>query len=203
MFTEPRSHPWTDTAANPDFRYYDLKAEPSRIRTSLEDFVSWSRYPAIDAIYTLLEWLNASTSESTLETNDCAFTGPHPNEVSAFSKTLQCSGRIMVLYRDLAQNLSRGKIESLKNDLHFSLGALDSEFEWGMIGTTIIPVRYVTLPAPNDAQIGHQLMISFWAWGDSEAELMQNLERVVGNLSHALREDTHRQSTPTRQAGGP
>jgi hypothetical protein len=184
-FREPRSHPWTDATASPDYRYYDLKVEPSRIRTSLEDFVPWAHYPAIDEVYALLAWLNGPTS--TLETNDCAFTGPHANEVPAFSKTLQCSGRVMVLYRALAQNLSRPRVESLKDALHHALGSLDPEFPWGMIGTTLVPVRYVTLPGPDDQQLGAQLMISFWAWGSSEGELMTNLGRVVKNLSQGLR----------------
>jgi hypothetical protein len=184
-FTEPRSHPWTDATASSDYRYRDLKAEPSHIRTSLEDFVPWSHYPAIEEFYLLLEWLNAPTS--ILESNDCAFTGPHVNEVPAFPKSLQCSGRVMVLYRTLAKNLSRPRVESLKDALHRRLGSLDPEFPWGMIGTTIVPVRYVTLPVPDDEQLGHQLMISFWAWGSSEAELMTSLGRVVKNLSQGLR----------------
>jgi hypothetical protein len=184
-FTEARSHPWTDARASADYRYYDLKAEPSRIRTSLEDFVPWAHYPAIDALYTLIEWLNGEAS--ILESNDCAFTGPHANDLPAFAQPLQCSGRIMVLYRALAENVARHRIESLKDRLHHRLGALDPDLAWGMIGTTIVPVRYVALP--SDAQGGHQLMISFWAWGSSEKELMTNLARVVKNLSTALSED--------------
>lgn len=181
-FTEPRSHPWTDAISSSSFRYYDLKAEPAAIRTSLEDFVPWSHYPAVGAVYTLIEWLNAEGCP--LESNDCAFTGPHPNETASVPKTLECSGRIMVLYRALAENLPRERTASLEEGLHRRLAALDPEFQWGMIGTTIVPVRYVTLP--SDAQLGHQLMISFWAWGSSEVELMTNLERVIVNLSEAM-----------------
>jgi len=182
-FTDPRSHPWTDVAGHAGHRYYDFRAEPARIRTSLEDFVPWARYPAIDAVYTLLEWVNGATS--TLESNDCAFTGPHANETATFAKNRQCSGRIMVLHRVLAENLSRARVKKLKNVLHQRLGAIDCDFEWGVIGTTIIPVRYVSLP--EGAQLGTQLMISFWAWGNTDAELMTNLGRVVRNLFHGLR----------------
>jgi hypothetical protein len=93
----------------------------------------------------------------------------------------------MVLYRALAQNLSRRRVESLKDALHRRLQSLDPEFQWGTIGTTIVPVRYVTLPGPDDAQLGYQLMISFWAWGSSEAELLTHLGRVVTNLFQGLR----------------
>ncbi len=183
-FTEPRSHPWTGSAASPEHRFLDLRAEPSQIRTSLEDFVPWSHYPAIDAFYTLLEWLNAPAS--TLESNDCAFTGPHANDAASFPKALQCSGRVIVIFSTLAKNLSRARVESFKDALHHRLGPIDADFRWGMIGTTILPVRYVTLPGTDASRLGYQLMISFWAWGDDEAELMANLGRVVANLSRGL-----------------
>jgi hypothetical protein len=184
-FTEPRDHPWVGSVASADHRFLDLRGDPSQIRTSLEDFVPWNHYPAIDEFYTLLERLNAPASP--LESNDCAFTGPHANEVPSFAKALQCSGRVMVLFSTLAKNLSRERVESLKDALHLSLATIDAEFLWGIVGTTIIPVRFVTLPLPEDAQLGYQLMISFWAWGSSEAELMGNLGRVVRNLSQGLK----------------
>lgn len=57
-----------------------------------------------------------------------------------------------------------------------------------MIGTTIPSVRYVGLPVSADGQLGYQLMISFWAWGDSEREVMSNLERVLRNLAQGVAE---------------
>ncbi len=181
-FAEPRSHPWTDAVSSTAFRYYDLKADPAAIRTSLEDFVPWNHFPAIGAVYTLLEWLNAEGCS--LESNDCAFAGPHPNETPSVAKTLVCSGRIMVLHRALAENLFPERSAGLEEGLHRRLAALDPDFQWGMIGTTIVPVRYVTLP--REAQLGDQLMISFWAWGSTETEVMTNLGRVVANLSESL-----------------
>jgi hypothetical protein len=183
--TDPRSHPWTDAVSSSECRYYDLKATPSLIRTSLEDFVGWSHHAAIDDFYSLLEWLNASASA--LESNDCAFTGLEANDNPRIHAALQCSGRMMVLYRALARNLAEDQVEWLRNRLHHHLAPLDPELEWGVVGTTIVPVRYLTLPGGPEAQLGHQLMISFWAWGSSEAELMTNLGRVMKNLSRALR----------------
>jgi hypothetical protein len=183
-FTEPRSHPWTDSGSCADFRYVDLKADPSRIRTALEDFVPFRQYAAIDDFYTLVEWLNGP--RSTLESNDCAFTGPYANDAPSFAKALQCSGRVMVLFRRLQKNLSRPRVDSFRVLLHHRLEAMDMDFSWGMIGTTIVPVRYVTLPGSEDRQLGYQLMVSFWAWGSLEEELMTNLGRVLRNLSQAL-----------------
>ena len=184
-FADPRSHPWTDAVSSSACRYYDLKATPSLIRTSLEDFLPWSHHAAISEFYSLLEWLNGS--DSALESNDCAFTAPGESENPQIRKALQCSGRVMVMHRALAQNVVLERVKELKMRLHQHLAPLDPELEFGIVGTTIVPVRYVTLPGPPDARLGHQLMISFWAWGSSEAEVMTNLGRVVTNLFCALR----------------
>jgi len=184
-FTAPRSHPWVGAASDQRSRYYDLTASPERIRSSLEDFVPWARYAAVDVFYLMLERLNQTSSS--LESNDCAFNGPHPSVNTASQKTLECSGRVMVLFRDLARNTVAGQIEALKNELHLALAKLDPNFRSGMVGTTLVPVRYLALPEANNEQLGTQLMISFWAWGNSEEENMQNLSRLLRNLAQALR----------------
>jgi hypothetical protein len=182
-FAEARSHPWSDVRGGSDGRYYDLTASPEHIRRSLEDFVPWSRYPAIEDFYVLLEWINQSTC--VFESNDCAFSGPMRNANPAISKAFQCSGRVMLLFRALERNTAAGGIELLENQLHGELMGLDPGFEWGAIGTTLVPVRYLAFSDPED-QLGSQLMISFWAWGDSEAENMRNLRRLFKGLSTAL-----------------
>jgi hypothetical protein len=183
-FTAPRSHPWLDAVGNPDARYYDLTAFPALIRSSLEDFRPWARYAAIESFYALLERINHQ--RSVFESNDCEFTGPHAIEQSASAKAWECSGRLMILFRALARNTAVGSVERLKNALHGELIALDPLFELGMIGTTLIPVRYLGFPHESE-QLGSQLAISFWAWGSSEAQTMLNLARLFKNLSHALR----------------
>ena len=184
-FSEPRSHPWTGGAGSADACYYDFTVAPGLIRSSLEDFSPWDQYGAVADFYALVERLNHS--KSALESNDCAFSGPHPNEDAQFDKTLQCSGRLMVLYRALELNTGGRRVAWLKTALHYQLARLDSKFRWGMIGTTLVPVRYLALPIDGEGQLGEQLMISFWAWGDSEAESMRNLGRLLSNLSQALR----------------
>jgi hypothetical protein len=181
----PRSHPWVGAASDKTSRYYDLTASPALIRSSLEDFVPWARYAAVDAFYGLLERVNHE--KSLLESNDCAFTGPHPSKSTATQKALECSGRVMVLFRDLARNTVAGQIEALKNELHVALAKLDPNFRSGVVGTTIVPVRYLAFSATNHEHLGEQLMISFWAWGNSEQETMQNLSRLLRNLISVLR----------------
>ncbi len=94
----------------------------------------------------------------------------------------------MILYRDLQLNLSSRRIESLNNDLHIRLPLLDLDFELGLVGTTMLPVRYLQLPVAANGQLGQQLMSSFWAWGDSDDEVMNNLARVLRNLAQVIGE---------------
>ena len=139
----------------------------------------------MESFYALLERLNHP--KSALESNDCAFSGPRPNEDLTILKALQCFGRVMVLFRELERNTEEGLVIWLKNELHVELVELDSDFQWGAIGTTLIPVRYLALPEAEGQQLGSQLLISFWAWGDQQADVMQNLARLMKNLTRALR----------------
>lgn len=184
-----RSHPWTDAVENSRFRYYDLIHSPELIRTALEDLLPWQHTAAIERFYTLLEWINASTG--TFESNDCEFTGPQANPYPHVAATLVCSGRIMLLFRDLARNLPVAAMPKLAQRLHVALASKDPTFARGMVSTTIVPVRFLAVPSqPNNttsAQLGSQLMISFWAWGDSDDETFSNLDRTLQNLAAALR----------------
>lgn len=183
---QPRSHPWTTSVSDSMCRYYDFRTQPELIRSSIEDLQEWRAYPATETFYRLLEWLNGP--ESALETNDCAFSGAAAHESSACSKRLQCSGRLMVLYRNLALNILSGPIARLTNGTAHAVRAIDPAFEWGAIGATIAPVRFTALPGPPERQRGQQLLLSFWAWGEDEPEVMTNLDRTFHNLTGALRQ---------------
>lgn len=181
---ERRSHPWVDSVTDPSCRYYDLKANPADIRSSLEDFVLWEKYAAIHTFYGVVKRLNAPLCA--LESNDCAFQGPAAHSHEGIDKSLECSGRVMVLFRHLKRNTVADQVCWLKEQLHLRLQDIDTPFQWGMIGTTLVPVRFLALPSTGGQQNGQQLMISFWAWGDTEASNMQNLARLMRNLSCAL-----------------
>lgn len=189
---ELRSHPWQGSSTDPHARYSDFTLAPHLIRSELEDFVPWARYGAIETFYAMLERLNHA--RSTFETNDCEFTGPQPNGEVRVRKAFGCSGRLMLLFRSLEQNTLAAPMVSLRHALHVNLSQLDEAFEWGLIGTTLVPTRYLALPEIDAAQFGNQLMISFWAWGDSEADTMRNLGRLFTNLARALRHVSLRES---------
>lgn len=182
-FSVPRSHPWLGSVDDPLARYLDFRASPELIRSSLEDFKPFQRYAAIEEFYALLELVNHPRSQ--LESNDCAFNGPGPNQTPKVPASHECSGRLMLLYREIEQNARKSRIAWLNAALHYQLALLDPKFTLGMIGTTLVPVRFLALP--DDAQLGEQLLVSFWAFGNSEAVTMGNLSRLFKNLSHALR----------------
>lgn len=184
-----RTHPWTDGASNPAHTYYDFRARPELIRSSIEDLQEWSAYPATETFYRLLEWLNGP--ESALESNDCAFSGATATTSTALSRRLQCSGRLMILYRDLSLNTSPKQIHWLTNGAAHAMSAVEPEFEGGAIGATITSVRFSTLPGPPERQQGQQLMLSFWAWGEDETKVMTNLDRIFRNMTAALQAVSH------------
>jgi hypothetical protein len=184
-FPELRSHPWQGSTTDPRAHYSDFRASPELIRSSLEDFVPWARYGAIETFYTLLERLNHS--RSAFETSDCEFTGPRQNDDADIRKAFGCSGRLMLFFRALEQNTVEASMAALTYTLHEKLANIDEAFLWGMVGTTLVPTRYLALPERDRQQLGHQLMISFWAWGDTEADTMLNSGRLFTNVSRALR----------------
>ena len=180
-----RSHPWTERAADSTHRYYDFRKHPEKIRTSLEDWKEWSVWPAVETFYRLLEWLNGSTS--VFESNDCEFSGAARDAREEGARSFQCSGRVMIFFRDLALNTSVEGIHRLTQAIAEELACVDTGFAEGAFGATIVPVRYRTLPVPAAQQHGQELMLSFWAWGDSERDAMTNLDRTLVNLTAALR----------------
>lgn len=193
----PRSHPWLDAESDPTCRYYDFKTRPELIRSSLEDLQQWTSYPAIETFYRLLEWLNGS--ESIFESNDSAFSGAAAPAGTPSSTPLQCSGRLMILYRNLALNTLPEQLHRLTDATAQALSETDPLFEWGAVGATIMSARFTALPGPPERQRGQQLMLSFWAWGETEAETMRHLDRIFHNLTGAIQRVTEdiRRSIPS------
>jgi hypothetical protein len=177
-----RSHPWTTATADASHRYWDFRAQPELIATELEDFRPWVANAAVGAFYQLLGWLNGPGSA--LESNDCAFEGPQPNDNLSYPQRLQCCGRLGVLFRDLVLNTRDREVRRWIKKLHLALHSLDKDFALGVIGTSRLRVDYLQLP--DDSREGTQVLLWFWAWGDDEPEVFVNLGRVIAALRSAL-----------------
>jgi hypothetical protein len=176
-----RSHPWQ---GNSNERYYDFKVQPDLVTTVLEDFTPWSDWAAIQAFFKLVVWLNSPASE--LESNDCAFGGIYENVNPDFQKSLQCHGRIMLFYRYLELNSAPENINWLEDALNYYLNQLQPDLEFGAIGTSQLPVRYLELETDGNQANGKQLILSFWCWGDSHPEIMGNLDLLIQALFQAV-----------------
>jgi hypothetical protein len=177
-----RSHPWTTATSDPASRYYDFKVHPELIPTVLEDFRPWDDSAAVREFYRLIATLNAPGSP--FETNDCAFNAPDANVDLNFGKSLQASGRLMMLFRDLTLNTRHDRVKWLEQRLLESLAGLDDSFPWTAVATALTPTRYLELP--EGKQAGHQLAIHFFAWGDTDEETIDHFGRIVSCLTTAL-----------------
>lgn len=177
-----RSHPWSTSTEHPAHRYYDFRSKPELIPAVLEDFRPWDGYAAIRSFYDLLAWINGKGSP--FESNDCAFCGPGENADAGFRKRLQCSGRLGLLFRNLHLNTSENAMIRLIERIHIRLKPLEPDFAWGAVGTTMLRVDYLELPEGRAE--GSQVLLSFWAWGDDEPEVFENLARVISALREAL-----------------
>lgn len=165
-------------------KYCDFKKHPELIPEALEDLKAWSRYAAIGVFCKLIRWLNEPSSS--LESNDCAFRGPHPNADEKFPKKMQCEGRLMVFYRTIHLNIAGEKIKILKGAIHHYLDQVEPDFQWGAVAITSVPVKYLEIP-DEAQQDGSEVMLTFWAWGDHEKETMENLVRLFSALLESLR----------------
>ena len=177
-----RSHPWSTSSGDLSHRYYDFRTRPALIPTVLEDFRPWDTYAAVRSFYDLLAWVNGKGSP--FESNDCAFAGPEDNVDGDFNKRLSCSGRLGILFRDLSLNTNEGAINRLIEGIHVGLRERDPDFAWGAVGTTLLRVDFRDLP--KDRAEGSQVLLSFWAWGDDEPELFENLARVISAVRQTL-----------------
>jgi len=179
-----RSHPWTVADSSAEHRYYDLREHPELIRTALEDLRDRGASPAIETFYRLIEAVNGPASS--LESNDCALSGVSAQGCAHPTLRLECSGRLMLLFRELRANTSPARVAALTQAVARALSRLDNGFQHGAVGVSLVPVRFLALPGTPAHQRGQQLLLSFWAWGDDEAQTMANLDRTLGNLGRAV-----------------
>jgi hypothetical protein len=190
-YVEPRAHPWAFGGDNQEFRYYDFKQFPELIPTVLEDFRPYRERPAVQTFFEFLRWANSPESE--LETDDCLFRPPKPHKDNNSDKKLGCHGRIFVFFRHLEFNLVPSACDWFHDVWGVGVSGIDSEFtpSQGVVGLTKQRAWYTALPHREQHEIlGGSLMLSFWAYGDTDDEAYDNLQRLVSNLHEVARQIT-------------
>jgi hypothetical protein len=197
-YPEPRPHPYE--AGSPDQSgFVDFKTRPESIETVLEDFRPFASRSAIRTFYSFLRWINGPDSH--LETNDCAFRVPSAHTDANSNLALGCHGRVYVFYRNLSLNSSSQHSDWLCGKLMQLLDGTDPEFtgQQGVVGFTLNSALQLSLwhgirlpdgtldTRVDDPGFGRHLMLSFWAYGNDEAEVFQNLDRLFKNIWEATK----------------
>lgn len=90
----------------------------------------------------------------------------------------------MVLYKDLELNVIEQYTTWLQEALLFHLKKVDTEFEYGFIELSFMNTDFVTL---NPVKSGKTVVIDFWAFGNSENDILKNLERLFIALCLGLK----------------
>ena len=64
--------------------------------------------------------------------NDCSFVPPGENRTAQVRAAVECSGRVMLLFRDLPQNTRKTRVAWLRTAFHYQLAQLESlaSAEW-------------------------------------------------------------------------
>jgi hypothetical protein len=190
-----RAHQWDYAEHDQRHRYVDFKEHPELIEETLIDFHPWRHFVEIGEFYDLIRWLNGP--ESVLETNDCAFHGPHPNDRRDHPRKdldlpWRADGRVMVLWRELRLNRSRHSTDWLGGAIQHYAKFTDQEWTEGVLGLAFADIRLDGI-TPNT--VGRQISIQWWLWEETEARVMagfgrlsRNLREVLGHVSREVNE---------------
>jgi hypothetical protein len=181
-----RQHPWTVVVANPHEKYVDFKTYPDQIPLTLPDFKPWSHYQAIQTFYALLTWLNGA--DSIFESNDCGLRAPRRDTTTpeivrkAFdADPIVVHGRLTIVFRDLAWNVSVPTIDGLKTSIHDGLRDNVSNIP------AVVKIGDLAHLFTAINQQGRAVTLLCWAWGDDEAMAMAHLNTTFDAIHRCLR----------------
>ena len=181
----PRVHPWSRSETDESVVYVDFKSRPDLIRTSLQDFVCFDNEPFVERFYSLLEWLNGPSS--LFESNDCAFRGMVENTDEQFPFARKCHGRLMILFRDIAENCQPRSIGWLMQNLEVSIQSINPSFRSGAVGLSRAKTHYKGLTNdPKMAVKGEQVLLSLFAYGKSDSKSFESMEKVIASVHSTL-----------------
>jgi hypothetical protein len=207
-----RLHPYTATGVE-QAGYVDFKTQPERIPEVLEDFRPYADREGIQAFYELLGRINGADSQ--LESCDSAFRPPAPQKDANSHRALSAYGRLYILFRNLTFNCSANHVKWLTQELMRELTNTDPDWppSEGVVGFTLIKILQLALSAgewlsesefsaaDDDPGYGQHLMLSFWAYGETEYEVYVNLGRLFRNIGVAC-EAVSKEITKSLKAHG-
>jgi hypothetical protein len=193
VYAGSRLHPYAAGAPG-QTGHVDLKVHPELIASAMEDFLPFADRPATQAFYELLRVLNGPSSH--LETSDCAFRASKPHKDAHSPLALCASGRVYVLFRDLRLNCIASQVEWLCGKLMAILNESDPALTaaQGVVGFTRVRILHTALSkgewrpqgfecAADDPGHGEHVMLSFFAYGNTDDEVDEDLSRVFRNIT--------------------
>jgi hypothetical protein len=87
----------------------------------------------------------------------------------------------MLFFRSLSLNCEQGNSDWLYQCFLFYLSRIQSDLQLGVVGLSRTATEFVAL----NRRKGTSLVLNFWSWGETESEVMSNLQRVVLALREA------------------
>lgn len=176
--TELRSHPWTSMVSDYNNVYIDFKKQPKLIRSALEDLVPYKKWDFVETFYSLIEWLNGPSSF--LESNDCVFNAVEANPDQQYPYAKKCSGRLMILFRDIPENCQTKSIDWLMNNILKTVSSKKPKFKSGAIGLSQSPTCYLALgDTPDTGGMGLQVTLTFLSYGKNQRRCYENMQEVL------------------------
>ena len=180
-----RSHPWTSMVDDDTSIYMDFKKQPKLIRSALEDLVPFKKWGFVEQFYSLIEWLNGENS--LLESNDCVFNGAENNPDQQYPYAKKCSGRLMILFRDIPENCQQRSIDWLMDNILTLVSAMKPGFKAGAIALSQSPTCYLALgDKPDTGGMGLQVTLTFFAYGKNERRCYENMQEVLSVAQSSL-----------------
>lgn len=191
---EPRLFPYGPADATQS-GFVDFIQQPELIETCLEDFRPFAGTQAVETFYEFLRWINGPTSH--LATCDCGLFPPAPHSDRNSEHALRITGRVFILFRDLRGNSSLSASDWLCVRMMNEMTDVDSNFSdaKGVVGFTKQLALQTGISngtwrengkfessGANDPGFGHHLMLTFFAYGQTEEETFESLNRVFKNI---------------------
>jgi len=181
-----RSHPWTTMESNDNNVYIDFKKKPKLIRSTLEDLIPFKKWDFVEQFYILIEWVNSTNS--TLESNDCAFNAVEKNTDQQYPFPKKCSARLMILFRDIPENCQEKSIDWLSNKLLTAVSTMKPNFKAGAVALSYSPTCYLALGDQlGTGGMGYQITLTFLAYGKNESKCYENMSEVLKVAQSSLK----------------